>query len=300
MPPNAISYSESQFDLPAFYAVLKRGLAAMSPGQNPAMMVEMMAQQKLGMPIADALTLPTGEFTSMQLSPALDPDKSIYVFGIHKKAETLKLMRTLLGEQIISERTEGDTTFLKISLNAKQNTKGVASWNFYHLGVTPNFIYGAPKFESVKEAIAGRDTMHTMVVTPFQEARADYPAKINGLYFFDFSKVDWAAAKARWIEEAKKSAEKPTATADQKAAAAKIPHILADANPANLPAPPPHHGRRLLERRKRHPLRPMAPIRQFRYSCRRFCRGGLAPPAHVSQPPMTPPCSRDRFPDRGV
>ena len=235
MPPDAISYSESQFDLPAFYQVLKRGIAAMSPnGQNPAMMVELMAQQKLGMPLADALTLPTGEFTSMQLSPALDPDKSIYVFGIQKKAETLKLMRTLLGEQITSERTEGDTTFLKISLSGKQGAKGVAQWNFYHLGVTPNFIYGAPKFESVKEAIAGRDTMHIMVLTPLQEARPDYPAKINGLYFFDFSKVDWAAAKARWIEEAQKSAAKPTATADQKAAAAKVPHILADANPATL------------------------------------------------------------------
>src|SRR5579863_1153668 len=46
MPPDAISYSESQFDLPAFYQVLKRGMAAMSPnGQNPAMMVELMAQQ---------------------------------------------------------------------------------------------------------------------------------------------------------------------------------------------------------------------------------------------------------------
>jgi hypothetical protein len=236
MPPNAVSYSESQFDLPAFYQVLKRGIAAMSPnGQNPAMMVEMMAQQKLGMPLADALALPTGEFTSMQLSPALDPDKSIYVFGIHKKAETLKLLRTLLSDQITSERTEGDTTFLKISLSGgKQGTKGVAGWNFYHLGVTPNFIYGAPKYESVKEAIAGRDTMHIMVLTPLQEARPDYPAKINGLYLFDFQKVDWAAAKTRWIEEAKKAAAKTTATADQKAAAARIPHILADANPQTL------------------------------------------------------------------
>jgi len=231
MPPGAISYSESQFDLPAFYQVLKRGIAAMSPnGQNPAMMVEMMAQQKLGMPLADALTLPSGEFTSMQLSPALDPDKSIYVFGIHKKPETLKLLRTVLGEQITSERTEGDTTFLKISLNAKQGTKGVAQWNFYHLGVTPNFIYGAPKFESVKEAIAGRDAIRAMVLTPVQTARLDYPAKINGLYFFDFQKVDWNAAKARWIAEAKKAAEKPNATAEQKAAAVKLPHIMADAN----------------------------------------------------------------------
>src|SRR5580692_10003076 len=86
MPPNAISYSESQFDLPAFYQVLKRGFAASAPnGNNPSALFEMLAQQKLGMPLADALALPTGEFTTMQLSPSLDPDKSIYVFGINKK-----------------------------------------------------------------------------------------------------------------------------------------------------------------------------------------------------------------------
>jgi hypothetical protein len=232
MPPSAISYSESQFDLPAFYEVIKRGMAAMSPsGQNPGTMVEMLAQAKLGMQLADALALPTGEFTSMQLSPALDPNKSIYVFGIHKKTETLKLMRTLLGEQISSERAEGDTTFLKISLSGKQGTKGVVQWNFYHLAVTPNFIYGAPKYESVKEALAGRDTMSAAVLTPFQAARADYPAKINGLYFCDFKKIDWAAAKGRWIEEAQKATEKPTASSAQKSVAAKTPRILTEANP---------------------------------------------------------------------
>jgi hypothetical protein len=231
-PPSAISYSESQFDLPAFYQVLKRGFAASAPnGNNPSALFEMLAQQKLGMLLADALALPTGEFASMQLSPSLDPDKSIYVFGINKKPEMLKLLRTMLSDQISSERTEGDTTFLKISLSGKQGAKGVAQWNFYHLAVTPDFIYGAPKFESVKEALAGRDTMTTAVLTPLQAARADYPAKINGLYFFDFSKVDWAAAKAHWIEEAQKAAAKPTATTAQKAAAAKTPHLLADANP---------------------------------------------------------------------
>jgi hypothetical protein len=231
-PPSAISYSESQFDFPAFYQVLKRGFAASTPnGNNPSALFEMLAQQKLGIPLADALALPTGEFTTMQLSPSLDPDKSIYVFGINKKPEILKVMRTVLGEQITSERTEGDTTFLKISLSGNQGAKGVAQWNFYHLAVTPNFIYGAPKFESVKEALTGRDTMSAAVLTPLQAARADYPAKINGLYFFDFTKVDWPAAKARWIAEAEKAATKPTATTAQKAAAAKAPNLLADTNP---------------------------------------------------------------------
>lgn len=234
IPPNAISYSESQFDLPALYQVLKRGVAAVAPsGQNPAMMLEMVAQSKLGMPLADALALPTGEFTSMQLSPALDPQKSIYVFGIHKKPETLKLMRTILSDQISSERAEGEITYLKISLHGKQGAQGTAQWDFYHLAVTQDFIYGAPTTDALHEAIAGRDTMHTMVVSPYQEARADYPAKINGLYFFDFQKVDWPAAKQHWIDEAKKAADKQNATATpaQKAAASKLPSLLTNAEP---------------------------------------------------------------------
>jgi hypothetical protein len=234
LPPNAISYSESQFDLPALYQVLQRGMAAMAPsGQNPAMMLEMVGQSKLGMSLADALALPTGEFTSMQLSPELDPKKSIYMFGIRKKPETLKLLRTILSDQISSERAEGDVTYLKISLHGKQGAQGTAQWDFYHLAITPDFIYGAPTTDALHDAIAGRNTMHTMVVTPYQEARADYPAKINGLYFFDFQKVDWPAAKQHWIDEAKIAAEKQSATTApaQKAAASKLPSVLTNADP---------------------------------------------------------------------
>jgi hypothetical protein len=232
LPPNAISYSESQFDLPALYQVIKRGVAAIAPGgQNPAMMLEMVAQSKLGMPLADALALPTGEFTSMQLSPALDPQKSTYLFGIHKKPEMLKLLRTILSDQISSERNEGDVTYLKISLHGKQGAQGTAQWDFYHLAVTPDFIYGAPTTDALHEALAGRDTMRAAVLMPYQAARADYPAKINGLYFFDFQKVDWPAAKQHWIDEAQKTSEKQTATPAQKAAANKVPSVLANADP---------------------------------------------------------------------
>jgi hypothetical protein len=41
--------------------------------------------------------------------------------------------------------------------------------------------------------------------------------------------------KARWIEEAKKASETQTATAQQKAAAAKVPSLLANANPQVFP-----------------------------------------------------------------
>jgi hypothetical protein len=237
LPPTAVSYSETQFDLPAFYEILKRGVAAaMPPGQqNTSSMVESLAQQRLGMPLADALALPSGDFASMQLSPALDPQKAVYVFGIRKKPETLKLLRSIFGDQITSERNEGDTTLLKISLHGGQGAKGVAQWGFYHLAITPDFIVGAQRSETVHELLAARPYSPAAQSPQFLAARAKYPERLDGLSYFDFQKVDWPALKARSIDDAKKLSEAKTTTAQQKAAMAKIPSILNDANPLVFP-----------------------------------------------------------------
>jgi hypothetical protein len=237
LPPNAISYSETQFNLPGFYEILKRGVAAAMPAgqQNGTAMVEALAQSRLGMPLTDALALPSGEFASMQLSPSLDPQKAVYVFGIRKKPETLKLLRSIFGDQITSERTEADTTFLKISLRGNQGSKGVAQWDFYHLAVTPDFIVGATRNETVRDLLASRSTSNSISAGQFQTARGVYPEKINGLNYFDFQRIDWPALKARWIEEARKVSETQNATAQQKSAAAKVPSLLTDANPQVFP-----------------------------------------------------------------
>jgi hypothetical protein len=237
LPPDAISYSETQFNLPGFYEILKRGVAAAMPvgQQNATAMVEAMAQARFGMPLTEALALPSGEFASMQLSSSLDPQKAVYLFGIRKKPETLKLLRSILGDQITSERAEGDTTFLKISLHGNQGSKGVAQWDFYHLAITPDFIVGAARSETVRDLLAAHSASNAPLAAQIQKARAGYPGKINGLNYFDFQKIDWPAVKARWIEEAKKVSETQTATAQQKAAAAKVPSLLTGANPQVFP-----------------------------------------------------------------
>jgi hypothetical protein len=237
LQPNAISYSETQFNLPGFYEILKRAVAAAMPSgqQNTTAMFEAMAQSRLGMPLADALALPSGEFASMQLSPSLDPQKAVYVFGIRKKPETLKLLRSVFGDQITSERAEGDTTFLKISLRGNQGSKGVAQWDFYHLAITPDFIVGATRNETVRNLLAARSKSNTIFPAQFQTVRAGYPERTNGLSYFDFQKIDWPALKARWIEQAKKVSQTQSATAQQKAATAKVPSLLSDANPQVFP-----------------------------------------------------------------
>jgi hypothetical protein len=241
LPSTAVSYSETQLNLPAFYELLRRAVtAALPPGQQGTPnMLEGLAQNRIGMPIQEGLGLLSGEFASMQTSPVVDPQKAVYFIGIRKKPETLKLIRSIFGDQVTSERNEGDTTFLKISLGGGQGTAGVAQWHFYHLAVTPDFILGAGRSETLRELLAsrGQSSMPAggSTAEQLQAARAGYPEKLDGLNFFDFQKVDWPALKARWVEEAKKASETRSLAARQQPISAKVPDLLTGINPEVFP-----------------------------------------------------------------
>jgi hypothetical protein len=63
----------------------------------------------------------------------------------------------------------------------------------------------------------------------FQAARAQFPAPINGLGYFDFRKVNWPALKARLVAEANAS---PVAKRSSGAAkATPTPSWMLDVNP---------------------------------------------------------------------
>ncbi|HUC55676.1 MAG TPA: hypothetical protein VMR90_16620 [Candidatus Cybelea sp.] len=212
VPAEAVSYNSMQLDLLGIYATVERVAGAAFPQtqQGGVGLLDLMAQQKLGMPVPEALGLLSGEFASMQTSPALEMGKQVYFFGVRKKAETLKLMRTVLGEQLTAERNEGDVTFLKISLEGKEGSAGTAQWNFFNVAVTPDMLVGANGVETLREVLANRAHASAAAglgtVPQFRTGRAAFPENVNGLSYFDFQKVDWQAVKARWVAEAKKSA----------------------------------------------------------------------------------------------
>ncbi len=241
LPSTAISYSETRFNLAAFYEILMRAVtAAMPPGQQGgARMMEGLAESRLGMTIPDALALLSGEFASMQLTPALDPQKAVYMIGIRKKPEAVKLIHTIFSDQVTSERNEGDTTFLKISLKGGQGSAGVAQWNFYHLAVTPDFVLAAGRSETLHDLLVARSAASSAsgpgFAAPFQAALAGYPAKLDGLNYFDFQKVDWQAVKNRWVDEAKKASAKQNTSLAQKNVSAKVPDLLTNVNPQVFP-----------------------------------------------------------------
>jgi hypothetical protein len=237
VPADAISYTSAQLNLLGIYETVKRVALAAFPQaqQGNTDLMDMIAQQKLGMPVPEALGLLTGEFASMQTSPSMDSAKQVYFFGIQRKPESLKLMRTVFSEQLTSERNEGDVTFLRISLGGKNASAGAAQWNFFNLAVTPDMILGANRIETLREVLSNRVHASTAAglatVPQFQAGRAQFPEKLNGLSYFDFQRVDWQALKDRWVEEAKKSSVAKTVNSSKEAVPSTAPDWLAQINP---------------------------------------------------------------------
>jgi hypothetical protein len=216
VPAEAVFYNSTQFNFSGIYDTVKRVARAAFPQaqQGNVDMFEAIAQQKLGMPAAEAIGLLTGEVATLQTSPSVDTAKQVYFFGIRKKPEALKLIHTIAGEQLTSERDEGDVSFLKISLGGKQGDTGSAQWNFFNLAVTPDMVIGASRVETLREVLATRAKGPAgggiAAVPQFQANRAKYPENLSSLGYVDFQKIDWQGMKERWIEEAKKSSAAKT------------------------------------------------------------------------------------------
>jgi hypothetical protein len=235
VPADAVSYSDTQINLNGLYDIAKRIAASiLPPGQQGNVnLLEMMAQAKLGQSLSSALAVLTGEFASLQTSPSLDNNKQIYLIGIRDKPGAVKLIHTLFSDKINSERAEGDITFMKISTGGSSSAAGTAQWDSYHVAATSDYLVIAPRLEAVREVLAKRSQTAgaSLATAPgFQAARAQFPATINGLGYFDFHKVDWQAFKARLIAEANKSTAKPSSSAG-KSAATPTPSWMLDVNP---------------------------------------------------------------------
>ena len=236
VPADAVSYSDTQINLAGLYDAVKRIAASiLPPGQQGNVnMLELMAQSKLGQSLSSALALFTGEFASLQTSPSLDNNKQIYLVGIRDKPGTLKLIHTLLSDKISSERAEGETTFMKISAGGSSSAAASAQWDFYHVAATSDYLVVGSRLEPVREVLAKRSQSAGAGLTSapgFQAARAQFPATINGLGYFDFRKVDWQALKARVIAEAKKTPTAKRSPGAGTSTATPTPSWMLDINP---------------------------------------------------------------------
>ncbi len=240
VPADTVSYTDTEINLNALYELTKRiATAIMPPGRQGSVdMLDMMAQAKLGQSLSSALALFTGEFASLQTSTSLDNNKQVYLVGVRDKAGAIKLLHTLLSDHITSERAEGDTTFMKFSTGGGSQgaagATGTAQWDFYHVAATPDYFVISPRLETVREFLASRShsaTAGLLTAPGFQTARAQFPAAINGLGYFDFRKVDWPALKARVVAQANAAPATRRKPGAPKADVVGAPSWLLDLNP---------------------------------------------------------------------
>jgi hypothetical protein len=241
-PAETISFNQTRIDPQAVLALARRvAVSFMPPGQTSMIdMVESGFAAQMGMPLSEAVDLFTGEFSSFQLSPDLDTARQLFVIGIRKKPETLKLLRTVLNERITSERSENGVTFLKISLSNQQGAVGIAQWNFYHVAVTNDLIVGAASQDTLRSALAQSSSTGASGLAAsakFQAFRTHLPPQPNGIAFEDFERVNWQAAKEHWLAPARKTTSAPKRSAGSAATkdpAAAPPAWLVDWNPSVL------------------------------------------------------------------
>lgn len=237
VPADAVSYSSGQINFLGVYDMVKRVARAAFPQgqQGNADLIDTMAQARLGMPLPDAVGVLSGELATMQTSPSMDTAKQVFFIGIRKKPETLRLLRSLFGDQLTSERNEGDATFVKISLGGQQGNAGVAQWNFFNLAVTPDMILGASRTEVLREVLANRAKGAAFVslasVPQFQAGRAQFPENVNSVGYFDLQKMDWQAWKERLLADAKKSSAAKSAAASKTAPPSAVPDWYLQINP---------------------------------------------------------------------
>jgi hypothetical protein len=210
VPASAVSYTASQFDLLAFYQVLRGALEASLPPNQAGMvpMAEGIAAMKLGMPLEGALRVISGEYASFATRDDLDARGNVYAFAITNKPDGLKLLHSLAalaGDRVAisNEHDAGDATFLAISLGKQQNA-GSAQVQVY-AAVTPSFILGSLQEETLRTLLAssaaGSPRLNS---TPgFLKARSRFPEKVINISYADFSRVNWDAALSHMIEQMK-------------------------------------------------------------------------------------------------
>jgi hypothetical protein len=232
LPPDTVQYGESEFNLLGIYNTLKRAFSSIGTTQAAnTNAIEQMAATRLGMPVPDALNVVTGEIAWIQTSPTLDDSPKVFLFGLRSKPDALKLTRSIMGDQVTSERNEGNTTFLKISLHGGQSSAGLAQWNFYYLAMTPNLLFGASKSDTIRKyATQTPADPDAAQLKNLLAARAQLPQKLNGFSYFDFQRVDWPGLQAKWVADAKKAAQTAKST-DASNSSKKMADWLTQVNP---------------------------------------------------------------------
>ena len=149
-------FSISRFNFASFYQTLRDAAFGVATPQQAAGLgaAEGMAQGYLGMSIADAFQLFTGEVASQGSFTPEGESQQMFALTIQKPQDVLKILRLSLSKMTAAEATSGDTTYLDLSYPTHDAATGQERRSLYYVAVTPQFILVAPRKAMLRDAVA--------------------------------------------------------------------------------------------------------------------------------------------------
>jgi len=212
-PAGMVSYAVNRFDFLALYQLVRKAAEAVFATQQAGVVegIESMAATAMGMSVAEALGLFTGQVASFSDDLGMDPFANFYAAGIRKPEEVLQLLRVLLSKEIHSEDREGEVTYLSVTTSFRDARTGAPRKRFQYIGVTPQLLVVAPRKTTLREMVRQLASKAENPATSglagehkFAAARARLAADLSGLSYADLSRIQWDA-QGEAIEQQVKS-----------------------------------------------------------------------------------------------
>ena len=215
-PPSAFSYTAYALDINATYKLVRAVALAGLPAQQAGMfqMAEGMAGAQLGMSLADALALVSGEFAMIQLDPMAATPIPLIAVSISNSEKVSALIHKLGGDSMVEDSHENGITIFKSKsaappVDPKSNSTDPPSPPTY-FALTPHFLlYGGDKQTLLKAARmdsgAGAAGPSLADNPEIRAMRAALPHDLLGLNVIDYTHHDWAADMTKALGDTEKS-----------------------------------------------------------------------------------------------
>jgi hypothetical protein len=212
-------FSISRFNFVAIYQMIRAAAEPLLTSQQTAAMdmYEKMAQGFLGMPVADALQLFTGEVASETSFADDGSSQRAYAISIQKPQDVLRILRAAGGSFTVGEDTSGTTTYLDLAFPNTDPKTGAKKRELYYVAVTPTMLFAAPRKALIRQARSRLDAKPdtapaSSILTNGELAheRSLLPEKLSGLSAADIAKIPWDKVMAHLAEEMAKAKDSTT------------------------------------------------------------------------------------------
>jgi len=210
------AFTMSRLNLAAAYQFIRTALMASlpAPQTNNLATAESAAQGFLGMSVADALELFSGEIGYASSYSAEGKEERLFAATIQKPDAVLRVLRAVLGAMIANEDSVAGNTFLDISYPYRDAVTGTQRRRFYYVAVTPQMLLAAPRKAMLRQAFAqstsapdASPASGLFANAEFLHLRAQMPEKLSGLSAADLTLIPWDKLVANLRDEADRAAK---------------------------------------------------------------------------------------------